>query len=86
MKFLNVDLSSCPLCGYMMNAAATIGEDSSKPQPGDYSLCLKCGAVLIFDTTLDPRMPTQDELIKLVNSTAYPAVAAIREQIRKRIA
>jgi len=46
--------STCPDCGYVMDAATAVSRKDATPKPGDASLCLKCGALLRFadDLTL----------------------------------
>src|ERR1035437_5604555 len=40
--------STCPVCGYEMDAATRPGNHEDKPGPGDLSLCMKCGEVGAF--------------------------------------
>jgi hypothetical protein len=51
----------CPHCGYLVNAATDI-QAETEPQPGDYSLCLNCGAGLVFTSTMEVREPRIFEL------------------------
>jgi hypothetical protein len=45
--------SICPTCKYEMSAATSIEPGKSRqPIPGDISLCLKCGEVLVFNQKL----------------------------------
>lgn len=50
--------SKCPVCGYTVDDASSVSEvydtedDRKFPVPGDLSLCLKCGEVLVFDQTM----------------------------------
>ena len=39
----------CPYCGYKLNDATGVDDSSSVPRPGDISVCLDCGGVLLFD-------------------------------------
>ena len=41
----------CPLCNYRMDAATNIspGRSTRPPRKGDFTLCLRCGAILRFD-------------------------------------
>ena len=38
----------CPKCGYHMDDSTNIHDESLKPETGDISICLKCGAVHQF--------------------------------------
>lgn len=39
---------SCPACGHVTSAATYLADESIKPQPGDYSVCIECGAFMVF--------------------------------------
>lgn len=41
----------CPTCGYTVDAASSLA-GNHKPEPGDWSLCLRCAAVNVFDAAL----------------------------------
>ena len=38
----------CPVCGYFFDAASPVGKGKAKPKPGDFTLCMKCGGILLF--------------------------------------
>lgn len=46
---------------------------------GDVFICMRCGAVAIFETTDSFRWPTDDELKKAL---ANPSIAHLRKQIQ----
>ena len=48
----HVRTSRCPCCGYLMNAASSVDDNTHAPVPGDYSVCLQCGAFLRFGSRL----------------------------------
>lgn len=37
--------TSCPGCGYVIDAHTSIHDPSDKPSPNDISICAKCGDV-----------------------------------------
>lgn len=48
------DLSAftCPVCHEKLDAATRVnGPDQTRPRPGDFSICTKCGALLTFGAT-----------------------------------
>jgi hypothetical protein len=47
----DVPESRCPSCGKLCDAATAVEKDN-KPSPGDFSVCLDCGHVMIFDHDL----------------------------------
>ena len=40
--------NSCPMCHKTLDAATDVEDESLKPQPGDYSVCIYCGVFLVF--------------------------------------
>jgi len=56
--------ASCPTCGYQMDAHSAVGYEDAVPSTGDWSVCLACGALMIFQRTfgkLTLRLPTDAE-------------------------
>lgn len=73
--------SACPTCGYEMDSASSVGRKAT-PKPGDFSLCMRCGAVLRFDAELRLEPATSDELTELDEegrTTLLRAQAVIRK-------
>jgi hypothetical protein len=52
---------ACPVCLYMMDCASSL-EPCQRPRPGDFSLCLKCGAILRFQENFHLRAATEFEI------------------------
>lgn len=58
-----VAASLCPNCGDMLDAAThTSGDFSVQPSMGDASMCLNCGAILIFDKNMQLRRAVDADL------------------------
>ena len=36
------------MCGAIQDSATGLMDDVATPQPGDFSLCFDCGAILVF--------------------------------------
>jgi len=69
-------MSLCPTCGYEPDYASNMTGKAS-PRPGDYSLCINCGTLLVFDDDLKlaefeglPQI-TLDALVKIRLSQAF---------------
>jgi hypothetical protein len=75
--------SPCPLCRLVCDGAMSTGHGQG-PSPGDYSVCLGCGAPLLFDDDLSLRQPTSDELQAMLEEPEYrkalSAVAIVLSQ------
>ena len=51
---------TCNFCHYRMDATTdAFGE--ATPKPGDYSICLNCGKIGVFDENLVVQKPTPEE-------------------------
>jgi hypothetical protein len=59
-----VPVSRCSSCGTLNNAASAVGEDAG-PSPGDATICMACGHIMVFREDLHLREPTIDELIQI---------------------
>jgi hypothetical protein len=56
--------SLMPCCGYMVDSASDPNGDAT-PEPGDFSICLRCGAILQFGPDLTSELPGVGVLEKL---------------------
>lgn len=47
----------CPTCSRKIDANANMsGPDDATPEPGDFAVCIFCGAVLIFNDQLERKI------------------------------
>lgn len=68
---------SCRVCGYKFNCVESIFEKERRvPVAGSVSLCLRCGALSIFEADLSLRAPTDVEREEILEDTRV--VTAIR--------
>jgi hypothetical protein len=75
--------SKCPTCGYVMDSATCIEKKAYRPKPGDLSICLKCGEILIFKADLRADLPDVADLLNMPKETEELLMRAqrtIREQ------
>jgi hypothetical protein len=61
----------CPLCGHRHSHVFGVFVDAA-PTPGDVSLCIRCGAVNVFDDCLALRSPTAAEWRELEQDSLAP--------------
>ena len=55
--------SACLGCGYKIDASGSPdGRPTKGPQPGNLSICLRCGAVMAYAEDLSLRPLTDDEV------------------------
>lgn len=64
MRTTTTPTSRCPACGYVIDRASSVEGDAT-PTPGDFSVCMDCGAVLRFDAALRVRLASGDEVAAL---------------------
>ena len=57
--------SSCCECGNENDAAS----GPCQPSPGDFSLCIACGSLNVFDNDLSLRSPVDDEIFEAAKSS-----------------
>lgn len=55
----------CPYCKYGFDQSSNIRDGRRKPRPGNYTLCISCGGVLVYDAELRARAPTTAETLEL---------------------
>lgn len=54
--------TNCPQCNKLLTASTAADGSDRLPEPGDFTMCVYCGTILIFDDELRQRLPTSDEL------------------------
>lgn len=52
--------SKCLKCGKLLDGCSAV-ENEAKPKKGDFSICIKCGNIAVFDNDLKLRKPTKKE-------------------------
>jgi hypothetical protein len=85
-KIIKMKDSLCLNCGALLNRVASLEEDSDhNPSPGDISVCLNCGHILIFTEDLGVRELTEEEVIAVAGRKEIVKFNRIRENILKKI-
>jgi len=59
----------CPHCGAKLDTSTELGHEDHAPVPGDYSMCLHCGVILIYTPELQVRRAELEDLAKLPKET-----------------
>jgi hypothetical protein len=50
---------ACAYCGHPLDAATAMDDGPTKPKPGDITMCIKCGFLLVFDDAMKMAKPDQ---------------------------
>ena len=75
-KDVLLEPSACCECGDMLERCFGLGQ----PEPGDFTLCIRCGCLNVFDETLRLRAPTDDELFE---AAAHAGIQLARRAIER---
>jgi hypothetical protein len=57
----------CLRCNDVLDMAAAVDDDGSRPEPGAIMLCFSCGNVMVLDDDSEPRAPSRRELREIQN-------------------
>lgn len=58
--------SLCPRCKAKLNRASSINAPYAEPRPGDTTLCIGCGILLVFTAEQRLRRSTEEEFTRVV--------------------
>ncbi len=55
--------TTCPVCNHVLTRATNAGTGiDSKPEPGDYTVCIYCHFLLVFNDDYSLRTPTEKDI------------------------
>lgn len=74
----------CPACGHEHNAATGAEPGNNVPDPGSVSICIRCGAISLFNDEMQLRAPTAEELADIKRSQTWPIIERIQKSIHAR--
>jgi RNase P subunit RPR2 len=57
--------SVCQNCGKPLDAAARPQADEPRPGPGDVTVCLGCGHIMVYADDMNLRHPTGEEMAEI---------------------
>jgi hypothetical protein len=63
--------SKCPYCNHTLTGAAGTAHNENStpvPEPGDFTACIECNNVLVFDHTMGLRKPSYAESREAANN------------------
>lgn len=76
------EAGACWRCHKILDGATFVSDDTKRPTPGDWSLCVYCNALAVFGDDGRLRKPTTAEADA---ARADPKVRAHRRAIRRLI-
>lgn len=75
--------NKCLACGYAMNMARGLSSDTTKPGPGDVSVCLNCGHLMGFNPDLTLRELSDEEAHDIAGDKDLLRAQAARAATRR---
>jgi len=56
-------LSYCLCCNKRLDGASAVTDDGNpRPEPGNFTICVYCSHLMVFDADLKVRQPTDEEI------------------------
>ena len=84
MKTTRYSEQRCLNCGHRLNAASSFF-DETPPHPGDATVCIECGHVMVFGDDMKMREPTGAEVVELAgNEQLLTTMRVLAEAKTKR--
>lgn len=79
-----IPASECTNCGRKLDAADTVSKASTGPKPGDYTICLRCGHLMIYGEDHILRNPTSAEITEIAGDPGLIEAQAFSAEFRRR--
>lgn len=76
MKSTDIPQQPCPQCGRVMELASSLTSDDAVPSCGDVTICIGCGAVMMFDFAMRVQVLSPDAIKDLPQGVRRVLVAA----------
>lgn len=77
--------SECPTCGAKLEAYDTVERGKrTQPGPGDTTICIRCGSVLLFTKNMTLIEPSRRRLEALMRDPTVQRALAARAQVMNR--
>lgn len=73
----------CPVCAEVLDGATCVDRDAS-PKPGDATMCIKCGSIVMFTRGLGLRLPTKQEQRQLAGDPRVWMIQAAQRYVMKK--
>ena len=78
-----VPLDLCPTCGYAMDRATCVRDETVVPKVGHFTICLSCAALLRFDAGMQHVVAGADDIAELDDDDIV-TIGRARRMIRER--
>jgi hypothetical protein len=78
----HIPQSPCLSCGKPLDGATCVGRDAA-PDPGDITICIYCGHIMVFDDNLKLRELSDEEVREVAGDGRVLAVQRARRAAEK---
>lgn len=84
IKSTKIPGNHCPSCKELIDEVTSI-RDNSRPSPGGFSVCIKCGEILRFDRQLRSQVATKEDLeeVRKIDIQAFMMLIKAQKIIRR---
>jgi hypothetical protein len=79
----NMPVVVCTSCGKSMDAASNADEAPTPPHPGDISICLYCGHLMVFDSDLCLRALTDAEIVEVAGDPRLVRATNLLKKLKR---
>ena len=75
-----VPTSRCTACGHDLDRATAVGDigDDPAPERGDFTVCIRCGHIMVYGESQQLRDPTDDEIKEIAGNPVLLAIQKAR--------
>jgi hypothetical protein len=81
----NVKIESephCLECGVLLDGACVVNNETRKPEPGDVSVCIRCGHLAVFGDDMQLRQLNDAEIREWAGDPVILAIQLARARIK----
>ena len=82
-KGYHVPESRCTACGHFLDRAGGVDNNDRKPKPGDVSICIECGHIMVFGDDMQLRDPTGEEMYEIAGDKDVLAAQRALAELKK---
>lgn len=81
---IKVRRSYCIECGKLLDGASAVDDEGRiQPSPGDATICIYCGHLMVFDEKQRLRNPTREEMIEFAGDRRILMIQRARGNVAR---
>ena len=73
----------CLECGVLLDGACVVNNETRKPEPGDVSVCIRCGHIMAFGDDMQLRQLNDAEARAVAGDPVILAIQLARAKIAR---